>query len=239
MPSRVIHPEIVAHRGLHAYFPENSLGAFAAAVDQGLPWVECDVWASADGIPMVIHDATLRRTTFARGRVDRRCFRDLQDLRLRGPGLAQTLPSLIQTVSMLARKKKACGLLVEIKPPNHAQLVHAVCGILERFPGRWMIQSFDPRNLAHARKLGDIPVALLVDDLRVLRRAWNAGWRRIHVPQKVLHAAVDHRRRGDTLGVWTVNSPADLRRAMTLPVEMIITDQPLEALEMLRAAPRR
>jgi glycerophosphoryl diester phosphodiesterase len=233
MPSPARHPAIVAHRGWHEAFPENSLAAFAAAADRGLPWVECDVWPSSDCLPVVIHDATLQRTTFARGRVDRRRAQDLLALRLRGPG-EQTLPSLAQVAALLLRKK-TCGLLVEIKPRNHRPLVHAVCQILRPLRLRWMLHSFDPRNLAYARELGDFPLALLVDNRRMLRRAWSAGWQRLHVHQKLLRSAAAHLtsassvepRPGDALAVWTVNSPAAWRRVMKSGVDMIITDRPL------------
>src|SRR5690606_7962488 len=62
-------PRLIGHRGAPAIAPENTLAGFRAAAEAGAAAVEFDVRLSADGIPMVIHDATLDRTTNARGAV--------------------------------------------------------------------------------------------------------------------------------------------------------------------------
>src|SRR5688572_21264861 len=60
---------VIAHRGASALAPENTLAAFRLALAQGAPAVECDVHLSADGVPVVIHDATVDRTTDGTGEV--------------------------------------------------------------------------------------------------------------------------------------------------------------------------
>ncbi len=55
-------PELIAHRGYAARYPENTLLALRAAVDAGARWLEFDVQLSADGVPILLHDATLQRT---------------------------------------------------------------------------------------------------------------------------------------------------------------------------------
>ncbi|HKV96623.1 MAG TPA: glycerophosphodiester phosphodiesterase family protein [Gammaproteobacteria bacterium] len=55
-------PTLVGHRGWPARYPENTLEGFAAAVAAGARWLECDVQLSADHVPFVCHDASLRRT---------------------------------------------------------------------------------------------------------------------------------------------------------------------------------
>ena len=60
---------ILAHRGDTKSFPENSLGAFRSALEKKADGVEFDVHLSADGVPVVIHDETLKRTTGKRGKV--------------------------------------------------------------------------------------------------------------------------------------------------------------------------
>jgi len=61
------NPTLVAHRGLAAKWPENTLPALAAAVAAGARWVEVDVQLSADGVPVLLHDADLERVA---GRAD-------------------------------------------------------------------------------------------------------------------------------------------------------------------------
>src|SRR5438270_9075286 len=55
-------PLIIAHRGASAEAPENTLAAFQMALDAGADGVEFDVQLAKDGVPVVIHDANLRRT---------------------------------------------------------------------------------------------------------------------------------------------------------------------------------
>src|SRR5688572_8407861 len=104
-----VPPTIVAHRGIHHAHPENSLAAFDEAIKAGF-WVECDVHASRDGEPVIIHDETLDRTTEWRGRVDAFDVADLQHVRLRDSH--QTLPKLADALRSGGR------WLVEVKPPD-------------------------------------------------------------------------------------------------------------------------
>src|SRR5215213_901611 len=66
---RAGRPLIVGHRGAMGYAPENTLASFERAVALGVDAVECDVHLSADGVPVVIHDHTLDRTTDGHGLV--------------------------------------------------------------------------------------------------------------------------------------------------------------------------
>ncbi|MCC7360725.1 MAG: hypothetical protein IT317_14685 [Anaerolineales bacterium] len=77
-PARL--PAVIAHRGASADAPENTLSAFALALEQGADGLELDVTLSADGVPVVIHDDTLDRTTDGRGRVARHTLAELKGL---------------------------------------------------------------------------------------------------------------------------------------------------------------
>jgi len=57
----MITPQIIAHRGYAAAYPENSLPAFQAAIDLGIRWLECDLQMTADGVPVIVHDGNLER----------------------------------------------------------------------------------------------------------------------------------------------------------------------------------
>src|SRR4051812_36134505 len=108
-------PIVVAHRGLHALAPENSLEAFTLAWQAGLTWGECDVRLSRDDHFIVIHDETLERTTTGRGRVAEYIADELLKLRLRDaegePRFVQ-LPSLERVMDAMPASG---GMLVELK----------------------------------------------------------------------------------------------------------------------------
>jgi glycerophosphoryl diester phosphodiesterase len=80
MLETLLRPTIFAHRGASAHAPENTLAAFELAVAQGADGIELDAKLSADGHVVVIHDATVDRTTDQRGRVKDMSLAELRSL---------------------------------------------------------------------------------------------------------------------------------------------------------------
>jgi len=91
-------PLIIGHRGFRARYPENTMAAFAGAVDAGADMIEFDVQLSSDGIPVVIHDRTLDRTTNGSGPVTSHTLSQLKKLDagswFQSRFRAQTIPTL-------------------------------------------------------------------------------------------------------------------------------------------------
>lgn len=166
-------PEVVAHRGNAADFPENTLPAFASALEAGISWVELDVQLSADGIPFVVHDARLERTTRSRGDLRLLAARDLADVDAGEPGRfgelhrGVGLPRLDEFAGLLARYPRARAF-VELK---RASLAHhgvarclaAVSDALGSLAERCVLISFDAAAVAAARAQGGRPVGWVVD----------------------------------------------------------------------------
>jgi len=137
-----------AHRGLHGgEIPENSLAAFAAAVDAGYG-IELDVQLSADGEVMVFHDAALERMTGEDGKLGEKTFAELRTLRLNGT--EHGIPTLREVLAAVDGK---VPLLVELKGENTST---SVCGpvdeILREYRGAYLIESFNPLLLRWYRK---------------------------------------------------------------------------------------
>ncbi len=161
-------PEIVAHRGDAEHFPENTLPAIEAALRLGLRHVEFDVQVSADGVPYVIHDATLDRTTTATG--DLRLLRSNQldgvdacePARFGERHAGTRLPRLSAVAGLLAGEPRALAF-VEIKRASLAHHGHEPCiaRILDELaPVReqCVLISFDARACALARERSGLPV---------------------------------------------------------------------------------
>jgi glycerophosphoryl diester phosphodiesterase len=220
MPQRQ-PPVIVAHRGIHHGLPENSREAIWKALADAF-WVELDVHAAADGVPVVIHDDTLDRTTMATGPVWALSSAELKKTGLRGGGLVPTLEDC------LAHKRDPqLGWVVEIKPPGAYELVRRTYDLL--CGGYFMIQSFDPDNVRYGEKLWECPTALLVGDQQELDAALASGtWEQINVHHRLLTPALVERLRAQRAGVgaWTVNEEPDIRRVIDLGVDLIISDNP-------------
>lgn len=130
-----------AHRGLHSEGrPENSLGAFRAALENGYG-IELDVHLLADGSLAVIHDSSLKRTTGAEGRIEDLTADQLTNYRLEGTD--EPIPAFEQVLQMFDGK---APMIVELKVSdrNYAALATAVCDLLDRYPGMYCLESFDP-----------------------------------------------------------------------------------------------
>jgi glycerophosphoryl diester phosphodiesterase len=215
-------PTIVAHRGLHRSCAENSLGAFLAAAEAGIPWVECDVWPSADGDPFIIHDETVDRTTPGVGPV---AEYPSDQLRLLG------LPSLGDLLQILPAKT---GILCEIKPPGPRPIeprpfLSRVVSELSSRPGPWMYQSFHLQNILFP--MGSM--AFLTDNPELLRGILESDCT-VHPHYSLItQPMVDSQHAlKKTIGTWTVNSPNDIQRMIDFGVDMIITDEPELAMRM-------
>jgi glycerophosphoryl diester phosphodiesterase len=160
----------VAHRGYSAVAPENSLPALAGAVLAGATFVEFDVRTTADGVPVVIHDRTVDRTTDGSGQVWDLTFDEVRALDAGSwfsPAYAGTrVPLLSEVLDLLdvplADDAAKAGvtpppdgpeLLLEIKPPATLEQVKAILGqFADRdLLTRTVVQSFDPEVVALAR----------------------------------------------------------------------------------------
>jgi len=147
-------PHRVAHRGYSAVAPENTLPALAAAVLAGATLVEFDVRTTADGVPVVIHDRTVDRTTDGSGDVSELTLDEISALDAGSwfsPAYAGTRIPLLREVIDLLRPHAvgvAAGveLLLEIKPPATLEQVKVIMGQVADagLLDRTVVQSFDP-----------------------------------------------------------------------------------------------
>jgi glycerophosphoryl diester phosphodiesterase len=213
-------PLIVAHRGIHHALPENSREALWKALDNSF-WVECDVHAAGDGVPIVMHDETLDRTTEGSGPVWAFSSAELKQVRLRGGGLVPTLEDCLTH-----KMDRGLGWLVEIKPHGADELVRRTYDLLQGRP--FVIQSFDPHNVRYASKLWECSTALLAGDEQELAAAFDGDWQQVNVNHRLLKPQVVQRLRdaGAGVGAWTVNEEPDIRRVIDLGVDLIISDNP-------------
>lgn len=218
-------PKVIGHRGAMAYAPENTLEGFREAKRRGATWVEIDVKLTADNVPILMHDDSLKRTMG----VDR-LAREMTRAEL--PPSVPTFEAAIACFQELG-----LGCNVEIKPckGREAETGRAVVEGLRRF---WpaslpppLLSSFKDDSLKAARDAApEYARALLTSELAEdwLARAkavdaagMNVGGRKLTV---LGIAAI--KRAGFTLSVWTVNDPDDARAFVGAGADCIITDRP-------------
>ncbi|MFI5931149.1 glycerophosphodiester phosphodiesterase [Actinoplanes sp. NPDC051494] len=148
----------VAHRGYSAVAPENTLPALAAAVLAGATFVEFDVRTTADGVPVVIHDRTVDRTTDGSGPVAGLTAAEITALDAGGwfsPAYTGIGVPLLTEVLDVLGPGDPVELLLEIKPPATSGQVAAIVGQVSGagLLGRTVVQSFDPAVL---RLVGEV-----------------------------------------------------------------------------------
>ena len=111
--------ELIAHRGYSAIAPENTLSAFTAAISSGADGIEFDVQLSADGVPVVIHDATVYRTTNGTGYVRELTWQQLQKLDAGSwfhiDFTGEKIPTLAATLDLESLQEKQFNLYIEVK----------------------------------------------------------------------------------------------------------------------------
>jgi glycerophosphoryl diester phosphodiesterase len=216
---------IIGHRGAKAVEPENTLRAIREGM-KCADYVEIDARLSRDGVPVVMHDATVDRTTDGRGPVGSFTFAELRTL---NAGKGEKIPTLEEVCREV---RGSCGLFCEIKEPGSEAVV---CEVLSReAPDDLWIVSFHaecitatrrllPRaktGLIISRKEGDIPeqTADLGADAILLKYYL--------LTTDLVSACHD---RGLRVISWTLDTPAEFGKAADFGIDGLATDDPCAA----------
>lgn len=231
---------VVAHRGASLEAPENTLDAFDRAVAAGAGAVEFDVRVTADDRGVVIHDATVDRTTEGTGRVRDLSRTELQRLPVRGGG---RIPSLEEALELLSGR---AAIDVEIKnvpgepdfDPGRERAVELVHEALDAvaFVGDVIISSFNPLSLAASKLLRPEVATGLLTSTDVDARAGIAfaatqghGWALPFIGQ-VESASEDAvtaaREAGVRLGTWLTDDPAVAAGLFRSGIDAVATNDP-------------
>jgi glycerophosphoryl diester phosphodiesterase len=229
-------PVVVAHRGASVEAPENTLAAFRRALELGAPAMELDVHRTADGELVVIHDATVDRTTNGTGAVAEVTLEALRRLDAgawKGDAFeGERIPTLAE-VCRLARGRAA--LVVEIKAAGIADQVVSTLeaeGVLDES----FIISFSQET---ARRVKEIrpgaTVGLLSGKTEDLPQVAELGLDAFcpHYAAATEEMARELHAANRLLSVWTVNDEDGMRRMAALGSDLITSDNPALALEVL------
>lgn len=230
------YPLVISHRTNMGTMPENTLAGIDAALADGVDGVEVDVRATRDGRVMLLHDATLKRTTGdARVLVDVRA-EELAEVRTRpahgvGP---QPIPSLVDALDRVAGRTI---LVIEVKQRGIEEAVAADVRAAAAAGWCW-IWAFDPEvGLACRASLPEVPVGLNLspgslgrygyadDPLALAVRQGFAALSMSHdlVNEATVRAA---HRRGLAVYTWTVDEPSDLSQVRDAGVDAICSNFP-------------
>jgi glycerophosphoryl diester phosphodiesterase len=161
-PARIVH--LVAHRGNAREYPENTLPALQSALDLGARFLEIDTHLSSDGVPVVIHDADLARTTGATGNVFDKPVAELVNIEAAerqrfGTQYAGTCIPTLADAARLLDERPEVTLFVEVKRASlahfgHDQVVPQVLEAVRPWRSQVVIISFDLPAVFRARQIG-------------------------------------------------------------------------------------
>lgn len=249
MLSELPKPLLLAHRGASAYAPENTLAAFELAMQQGAHGVELDAKLSADRQIVVMHDASVDRTTDGSGRVNALPLAALRELDAGAHAAAnfhaEKIPTLAETLETLGARA-----IINIELTNYTSprdpLPELAADLVQRMDlqANVLFSSFFPGNLYRVRRiLPHARVAILAYQgaLGWLGRGW-IGWRAapeiVHPYRKDIHPAyiqAEHRR-GRRVNAWTVDSPDEASAFLAMGGDGLISDDPPAMLRVMEAA---
>lgn len=239
------HP-VVAHRGNRAFAPENTIESFQQALSLGADAVEFDVHATRDGVLIVLHDATLERTTNAAGAVNRSTAEELRRVdagarfstdggrtypyRGRGIGVP-TFDEVVETI-------RDIPMIIELKSAATTALVRSAIA-RHNIAKRVVVAGFDSRAVYPLQGAGFALGATTRDALRLLpsallgRAAGVPRFQTVNIPPTWHGVPVPFRLLTRSLGpvgvpvhVWTVNTVAEANRLWDAGVCGIISDDP-------------
>ena len=238
---------MVAHRGASALFPENTLAAFEGAIQAGADYIELDVRLTADGVPVIMHDADVGIRTNGSGFVHTFSLRELKRLDASGGlGPAVGVPTLAEALDLLSGQ---AGVNIEIKnmpgepsfdSPREAIVLETLRLIEEtRFDGVVLVSSFNWLSIERAKEQSpDLPTGLIttaaVDPWAALVYVRGKG-HDLLLPQAsaLVEAGEDFldaaHADGIRIGSWTVDEPEAVERLFAMGVDAIATNDPAMA----------
>ena len=223
----------IGHRGACGHAPENTLASMRRAMEIGVDGFEFDIQLSKDGIPVVIHDDTLERTTNGKGLVADFTLAELQKLDAGNSNFpGEIIPSLQDVISMV---DKRTSLFVELKAEQAtkpvAEIINNAVNNLGWSYEQFFICSFNHQQIVESRALVPevrtcallvgIPVSLA--GIASEANAWSLSPAIHHVNQALVD---DAHQRGLKVLAWTADKPEEIAKARTLKVDGIISNFP-------------
>jgi glycerophosphoryl diester phosphodiesterase len=226
----------VAHRGASADRPENTVSAFELAIAQGADVLECDVRATSDGALLLLHDATLDRTTSGAG-----ALREMTAVTARAldacdgeriPRLGEVLELARGRVRVNVDLKEVDVVEQAVTTVRDADMIDDVT-FISFLPEAWeRLEALAPESpLIHLLDSAAALASLAMGDAGTTSVATGVG-----VPFSIVNEGmVGHlHRHGFGVFAWTVDDPDEMRRLIACDVNGIVTNSPTALAEVIR-----
>lgn len=213
--------QIIAHRGGAGLAPENTLAAFEKAIRLGVDAIEFDVRVSRDGVPVICHDADLRRTASQPVSIATSTLAELQTAK----------PDLVSLKQALDFIDKRCSIYLEIKPGQFTAPIVAQVKTYIQSGGSVSIASFSFVVLHSVKAaLPNVPLIVLErwSGIRATRRARKLGTNQIAMNQHWLYSVYVRlmQKQGYQLYSYAINSPSRAKSWRSSGLYAAISDFP-------------
>ncbi|WP_211747688.1 glycerophosphodiester phosphodiesterase family protein [Paenibacillus sp. Marseille-Q4541] len=228
----------VAHRGYSSLAPENTLASFKLAMEQKqVSWIELDVQLSRDGVPIVIHDYRLERTTNGKGNVRDHTLKELKKLDAGSwkskDYSGERIPTLAEVLELTKGKVR---LNIELKTVGDMYPNLAVAVMRELY-GNWnscdyVITSFEQKALQQIKRIHPgIPTGLIINasppDLARQLEQLGCNFLSIGYPHVTKSLIKEMNSKKITVMAWTIDSSRILRNIAAIdPNIMLCTNKP-------------
>lgn len=214
----------IGHRGAAGYVLENTLGSIEKAIELGVDYVEIDLRLTRDKHVVVLHDATIDRTTNGHGRIKDLTLAQVKRIKTKD---GQHVPTLEEVLKLTDGR---VGLMLELKIRG---LAKPVTQIVERsgFNGSVIYASFNHNELTRVREiLPNAKIVALFDKRPIRQKALITKLRPSYVGirfDRVTGALVQtFKANGLGVVVFTVNDPDDVAKIIELQIDGAISDYP-------------
>jgi glycerophosphoryl diester phosphodiesterase len=240
-------PLIIGHRGASAVAPENTMAAFREAIAVGADGIEFDVRLARDGVPVVIHDSSLRRTGGLNKRVADLSSQEISKVDV-GSWFAprftnESVPSLSELFTLF--QSNNASLYLEMKcdsPAEYKPLAEACCQMIEEysFKERVVVECFQLAALQILKEIdSEIKTAALFDrvftDQSVITRATQIGAMAVALHHRLARRELVEKSKqvGLHVAVWTVDDPAWVQIARDIGIDALITNDPARMIKLV------
>ena len=231
---------VTAHRGGTIRAPENTVAAIREAIEVGAQYAEIDVQTSKDGVIVVTHDSDFSRLAGVARDVRDLTWEEIQAIPVGGHAAPEfqdertpTLDAVLETARGRIRLNIELKYYGDDQPNLAARVIDALraAGMADQV----IIQSLDYAPLQEVRRLApDIPVGYLFSVNARDPERLEVDFLSVASGRVDGRFLADAHGRGRQVHVWTVDKPADMERIIDLEVDNLITNQPAEALRLVR-----
>ena len=244
---------IIGHRGASAVAPENTMAAFREALAVGADGIEFDVRLTRDGVPVVIHDSTLRRTGGLPHRVADLTWAEISKIDVGSwfaqkkgfpPGTfaSETVPSLAELFTLFQSNNSTLYLEMKCDSPAEQRPLAETCVraigqhslkervIVECFqlPALKILREIDPDIKTVALFEPSFTHPSVLSDQRIINQALDVGAAALALHHRLARESLVQKAKavGMHVAVWTVDDPAWMERARAIGIDALITNDP-------------